>query len=251
MGNQIAERVFNFMSTNFSAFVFSAFAILLAVTGIFIIIKRLIFPTPLLPSTNRLNDIVRTQLEQEVRNRHIVFQRNRLQRLKYKKILEHFSMEVTEENLKPLDSHDIVRRKKSRDENKQRNDPVSSVYLHTEQTLYLPRKNQCTASIDCKNKRSRKSCNMTCNSINVPPQCLICLENYLVGDQIVWSSNPNCIHVFHEECILTWLSKMGEGFCPLCRQNFCPEEEENMGLQCEIETDRDTNFNDEPYVLMY
>ena len=55
----------------------------------------------------------------------------------------------------------------------------------------------------------------------VPAQCCICLEKYQIGDSIVWSSNPKCPHVYHEECMHSWLSKMGEGHCPTCRQLFC------------------------------
>ncbi|KZV31836.1 hypothetical protein F511_25949 [Dorcoceras hygrometricum] len=42
--------------------------------------------------------------------------------------------------------------------------------------------------------------------------CLICLEDFDLGCQVV--SMP-CSHVFHEECIKTWLKS--SHYCPLCR----------------------------------
>mmetsp|Transcript_11730 Transcript_11730/g.14582 ORF Transcript_11730/g.14582 Transcript_11730/m.14582 type:complete len:342 (+) Transcript_11730:134-1159(+) len=40
---------------------------------------------------------------------------------------------------------------------------------------------------------------------DVPGTCAVCLCNYTVGDRVIWSSNPLCPHVFHEECIIQWL----------------------------------------------
>jgi hypothetical protein len=55
----------------------------------------------------------------------------------------------------------------------------------------------------------------------VPNECSICLCEYTVGNDIVWSSNPQCDHVFHEECIEQWLMKQREGpLCPCCRRDF-------------------------------
>lgn len=55
----------------------------------------------------------------------------------------------------------------------------------------------------------------------VPSCCAICLTNYEVGDDVVWSSNPACDHAFHGECIEQWLMRLrGELLCPCCRQEF-------------------------------
>jgi hypothetical protein len=51
--------------------------------------------------------------------------------------------------------------------------------------------------------------------------CVICLGQYEVGEEIVWSSNPLCEHAFHELCIEKWLMKQrGRLLCPCCRRDF-------------------------------
>jgi hypothetical protein len=55
----------------------------------------------------------------------------------------------------------------------------------------------------------------------VPIECSICLCEYTVGSDVVWSSNPQCEHVFHKNCIEQWLMKQREGpLCPCCRRDF-------------------------------
>mmetsp|Transcript_114 Transcript_114/g.207 ORF Transcript_114/g.207 Transcript_114/m.207 type:complete len:302 (-) Transcript_114:181-1086(-) len=57
--------------------------------------------------------------------------------------------------------------------------------------------------------------------------CAICLTEYEIGDEIVWSciedENSRCKHAFHEDCMLMWALKIGEEDvkCPCCRQSFC------------------------------
>lgn len=55
----------------------------------------------------------------------------------------------------------------------------------------------------------------------VPASCAICLCGYDEGDSVVVSPNEHCIHAFHTECAVTWLSKKIEPLCPCCRQEFC------------------------------
>ena len=55
----------------------------------------------------------------------------------------------------------------------------------------------------------------------VPIECSICLCEYTVGSDTVWSSNPQCDHVFHANCIEQWLMKQRDGpLCPCCRRDF-------------------------------
>jgi hypothetical protein len=63
--------------------------------------------------------------------------------------------------------------------------------------------------------------------------CAICLDPYEVGDDIVWSSNEQCRHAFHQECVLDYFLHLHQydkeediaatlsGPCPCCRQSFC------------------------------
>lgn len=50
--------------------------------------------------------------------------------------------------------------------------------------------------------------------------CAFCLDEYEVGDKVVWS-DFECPHVFHKECLMVWLSK-GKKRCPICRHWFVP-----------------------------
>jgi hypothetical protein len=73
---------------------------------------------------------------------------------------------------------------------------------------------------------------------NVSSTCAICLVNYQPGNYVSWSSNEECRHVFHRDCILLWLLKkngtgggiVGNGnhnerrhLCPCCRREFVPD----------------------------
>ena len=75
----------------------------------------------------------------------------------------------------------------------------------------------------------------------VPIFCAICLTKYEISDRVCWSSNSECSHMFHEDCMLRWLVVLGrkrserkrfstnpserkmldfELTCPCCRQGF-------------------------------
>lgn len=59
----------------------------------------------------------------------------------------------------------------------------------------------------------------------IPAVCAICLCSYEVDDAICISPNEKCVHAFHTECAITWLSKTDETKCPCCRQDFCAKGE--------------------------
>jgi hypothetical protein len=57
----------------------------------------------------------------------------------------------------------------------------------------------------------------------VPGFCTICLSGFYPDHEIVWSSNSECDHVFHRECMEQWLMKLPgieEPICPCCRRDF-------------------------------
>ena len=79
----------------------------------------------------------------------------------------------------------------------------------------------------------------------VPIFCAVCLMEYELADRVCWSSNKECTHVFHEDCIVQWLVSSGrtkskrrwfpdnpsekklmcyELECPCCRQEFISKE---------------------------
>ncbi len=92
---------------------------------------------------------------------------------------------------------------------------------------------KCSPSMD---NLSHSHANTT-GSRHVSPECSICLNEYKVGDQICWSPEKDCPHVFHVQCITEWLMTLGKGkhvkfrrdlsiecdfemHCPVCRGDF-------------------------------
>jgi hypothetical protein len=56
--------------------------------------------------------------------------------------------------------------------------------------------------------------------------CTICLEEYKAGDEIAWSRNPDCHHVYHTHCVVEWLMTRTE--CPICRNSYAVVDEESI-----------------------
>ena len=46
-------------------------------------------------------------------------------------------------------------------------------------------------------------------------ECAICLENFELGQRVSCSQTMACEHIYHEQCLSTWLMK--DDFCPCCR----------------------------------
>ena len=71
---------------------------------------------------------------------------------------------------------------------------------------------------------------------DVPVHCAICLMEYTPTERICWSSNPECTHVFHEDCIMNWLIYCGRIKSKLVRSPVegCYTEEQllNYKLEC-------------------
>lgn len=53
--------------------------------------------------------------------------------------------------------------------------------------------------------------------------CPICLLDFEQGENVRTSLLGECDHVFHERCIVDWLSTTQGATCPCCRQSFVPD----------------------------
>jgi len=132
--------------------------------------------------------------------------------------------------------------------------PVESPF---EGKIIVPMAGTCVDLVDGDTKASAVE-----DRREVPNGCAICLSPFENEDRIAWSSNTNCAHVYHHECISDWLMASGAKhlrrqrresernrvvnyandpilritnfpmLCPCCRQPFVlchPEKEGNEG----------------------
>ena len=61
-------------------------------------------------------------------------------------------------------------------------------------------------------ENENENCNSpTCGDTNL---CAICRCEYLVNQELCWSQDPLCNHVFHRGCMQTWI--LDHDYCPLC-----------------------------------
>jgi hypothetical protein len=51
------------------------------------------------------------------------------------------------------------------------------------------------------------------NLREVPNECAICLGPFDVEDRVTWSSNRDCKHIFHHDCILNWFKSSSRRHC--------------------------------------
>ena len=55
-------------------------------------------------------------------------------------------------------------------------------------------------------------------------ECVVCLETFEIGDKVAWSKgHTGCKHVWHVECISSWLRQLKHEECPSCRASLLPE----------------------------
>ena len=68
----------------------------------------------------------------------------------------------------------------------------------------------------------------------VPINCAVCLEEYVAGERVAWSANPDCRHVFHENCLVEWLISLGKAKSKNVRFSDSPTESEllDFDLEC-------------------
>ena len=86
---------------------------------------------------------------------------------------------------------------------------------------------------------TQSSSNVSTNSVQL---CVICLEDYKVGEDIGWSRNPLCHHVFHKDCILECLE--ANNSCPICRNSYYIADDEEMVFDDFIADDEEMVFDD-------
>ena len=69
--------------------------------------------------------------------------------------------------------------------------------------------------------------------------CIVCFEEFVITDVIVWSEDPKCSHVYHKECMVKYLASnahrkinsrldVNDNPCPACRQNYCTVKDEDI-----------------------
>ncbi len=80
----------------------------------------------------------------------------------------------------------------------------------------LPGQQSCNDSCNTTERTSNTSSKTETSSLNgipetrnVPNLCVICHEEYKTADKVCWASSSECTHVFHEECIVRWLTRLG------------------------------------------
>lgn len=97
-------------------------------------------------------------------------------------------------------------------------DPVSEENLNSTTTTSCIEINEEIATSD---SCAEEYCAPEVNYANDDNEstCVICLDSFCVGDHVAFSkfTPDECLHVFHEECIVEWLSNNTHDDCPSCR----------------------------------
>mmetsp|Transcript_57141 Transcript_57141/g.139295 ORF Transcript_57141/g.139295 Transcript_57141/m.139295 type:complete len:376 (+) Transcript_57141:102-1229(+) len=154
--------------------------------------------------------------------------------------------------------------KKNSDSNNNRSDSedddnvVMIDFTESNQKVYVPLPGQAYhAGGDIEDEKGQQQENNTASASPststtrrlAPSGCTICLCLFEPNERVTWSSNPDCSHIFHSDCLLHWYLAVGRKtakrrqrqnpdmsneemllnickfptLCPTCRQPFCGE----------------------------
>lgn len=105
-----------------------------------------------------------------------------------------------------------------------RNNKVNEELNEAETTKECVEKNTATS-------KEEKKCKAEVR--DVPIFCAICLMEYEISERICWASNPECTHVFHEDCVTQWLISLGRTKSKMQRFSMNPSEKELLNYQLE------------------
>ena len=112
---------------------------------------------------------------------------------------------------------------------------IALSFHETNEIVYVPLSGQVNNSETVSTRRC------------VPNGCAICLSTFSTDERLTWSSNPECSHIFHFDCVIHWFLSVGRKFqknqlrqrpemsenerldiickfpmlCPCWRQSFC------------------------------
>ena len=70
-------------------------------------------------------------------------------------------------------------------------------------------------------------------------KCLICLEIYKIGNQVLYLP---CSHLFHSTCIMRWLLK--DSKCPICKKDYRDLEDEDSNVDSNDDIFNEPFFED-------
>jgi hypothetical protein len=80
-------------------------------------------------------------------------------------------------------------------------------------------------------------------NISQEPSCVLCFEKYSVGEEVCFSCDPECIHVFHKDCIVEWLARSPN--CPCCKRQYLDINLTAMGGGGDTETEQSSQIEDD------
>jgi len=73
------------------------------------------------------------------------------------------------------------------------------------------------------------------NNDHAGQMCPICLDDYVIGDEVSFSKYQTCRHAFHKRCIEGWLKQLDrEGLCPFCRGPYLKPTEKELDVKEDV-----------------